>query len=228
MSEQLTFELPVLTGFGRDDFFVSDANSVAVAAIENWADWPQQRLILSGAKGAGKTHLAKIWAKAAQAKRVSATDHASWPLDNWQVSAICVEDVHAIQGDRTAQSWLFHVYNMCDQANVPLLLTGRANSKDWADSVPDLASRLASMQVVELGSPDDALMAALMVKLFEDRQLAPDTKAIQYLIPRIERSFAAVQNVVSWLDSEALKRGKPISVPLARDVLNEIENAKDS
>ena len=50
MTEQLVFDLPVETAFGRDDFFTSDANSVAVQAIENWQDWPLGKLVLVGPK----------------------------------------------------------------------------------------------------------------------------------------------------------------------------------
>ena len=220
MSEQLTFDLPTRTGVGRDDFFVSDANKAAVAGVDGWQDWPQRRMILAGPEGAGKTHLAHIWADTAGADVVNVRQFADYDLADWTLRPVCLEDLDALADNLEAQKWVFHVYNLSDQAGVPVLLTGRGLTQDWADMLPDLASRLASVNRVELGAPDDALMAAVLVKLFEDRQLAPDATVIKYLLPRIERSFAAAQDVVQRLDSEALKRSRPISVPLARSVLN--------
>ena len=42
-----------------------------------------------------------------------------------------------------------------------------------------------------MAPPDDALLRAVLVKLFSDRQLAVDESLIGYVATRIERSFAA-------------------------------------
>ena len=51
MSEQLVFDLPIKTAFGREDFYVSSSNTSAVKIIENWATWPLSKLILTGPSG---------------------------------------------------------------------------------------------------------------------------------------------------------------------------------
>jgi chromosomal replication initiation ATPase DnaA len=77
--------------------------------------------------------------------------------------------------------------------------------------------------VVELGPPDDALLRALMVKLFADRQLAVDESLLAYLMNRIERSFAAARAVVEQLDREALRLHRPVTRALAVDILGRRE-----
>ena len=72
MSQQLTFDMPSQPALGRGDFFVSPANAAAVEAIQSWHDWPQGKLILVGPKGAGKTHLAHVWAAMCDAQIVTA------------------------------------------------------------------------------------------------------------------------------------------------------------
>ena len=72
MSEQLIFDLPQKTAFGREDFFVSPSNDLAVRTIENWQDWPLGKLVLCGPKGSGKSHLAHIWAEDVGAIAVNA------------------------------------------------------------------------------------------------------------------------------------------------------------
>jgi chromosomal replication initiation ATPase DnaA len=75
------------------------------------------------------------------------------------------------------------------------------------------------LPVVTLDPPDDALLAAVLIKLFADRQLAVDERLIEFLLNRIERSFAAVQAVVAKLDSEAMRLKHPVNRTLAAEIL---------
>ena len=76
MAEQLSFDLPVRAALGREDFFVSPANAEAVAMVEGWQGWPSRKLVLTGPAGAGKTHLAHVWAGLAGA---GSSPRAIWP-----------------------------------------------------------------------------------------------------------------------------------------------------
>ena len=74
MAQQLGLALPSRVARGRDDFLVAPANAMAVAMIENWRNWHGAKLVLSGPEGAGKTHLVHVWADAAQAQIIAATN----------------------------------------------------------------------------------------------------------------------------------------------------------
>jgi hypothetical protein len=45
---------------------------------------------------------------------------------------------------------------------------------------------------------------------------------VAYVLPRLERSLAAVRQVVMALDQAALAERRPITVPLAREVLHRL------
>jgi chromosomal replication initiation ATPase DnaA len=87
--------------------------------------------------------------------------------------------------------------------------------------VPDLASRLRALPVVALTSPDDALLRAVIVKLFTDRQVAVDESLVSFLATRIERSFAAARAAVTRLDREALRLRRPITRAFAVELFRE-------
>ena len=70
-----------------------------------------------------------------------------------------------------------------------------------------------------MAPPDDALLRAVLVKLFADRQLAVDESLIGYLAMRIERSFAAAKDVVARLDDEAMRHQRPLTRALAAEIL---------
>jgi chromosomal replication initiation ATPase DnaA len=55
-----------------------------------------------------------------------------------------------------------------------------------------------------VAAPDDTLMAAVLVKLAADRQMALTPALVAYALPRMPRSLAYVQRFVAELDAEAL------------------------
>jgi len=204
---------------GRDDFFVSPANAIAVATIDTWPDWPDHRLILTGPKGSGKTHLAHVWAARASARIISARDLSSDVIPDLICDPIVIEDVPRIAKDAAAQEALFHLFNLAAAHRQSLLLTGRDAPTHWALSLPDLQSRVASVHNVAMSAPDDRLLSAVLAKLFADRQVMPKPDLIPYLISRIDRSFEAAAQVVAQLDKAALDRGVNLTRALASRIL---------
>jgi len=121
---------------------------------------------------------------------------------------------------------LFHLLNEIAEATrtpggdaAGLLLTARAPAVRWAVSLPDLASRLGALPAVGIRPPDDALRAGVMLKLFADRQLDAPADVLQFALARAGRSFADAARLVAALDSASLAGRRPITIPLAREVL---------
>jgi chromosomal replication initiation ATPase DnaA len=75
---------------------------------------------------------------------------------------------------------------------------------------------------VGIAPPDDALLAAVLVKHFADRQLRVAPEVFSYLVARMERSFAAAAAIAARLDRLALETRRPVTVKLAREVLTEM------
>ncbi len=226
MAQQLTFDLPVRPALGREDFFVSPSNAVAVSLIDAWRDWPQRKLLLCGPKGAGKSHLAQVWIANSGATRLEAGDLAAADIPALLTgcSALAIEDVDQIAGNIAAENALFHLHNLMLAEGGTLLMTARGAPLHWGLSLPDLQSRLQGTQVATLAPPDDALLAALLVKLFADHQLTVTPTLIPYLVARVERSFVAAQELVVDLDRSALATGRKVSEKLASELIEKAQN----
>jgi chromosomal replication initiation ATPase DnaA len=220
VTEQLAFSLPAKDALGREDYFVSDANALAVAAVENWPNWPLNKLILVGPSGAGKTHLAMVWAQDAGARVVSATSLVD-PVALAQ-GPLVVEDLHRITGNRDAETQAFHLHNLMQEGEHPLLVTSSMAPARMDFVVPDLKSRMSGTSVAMLEALDDMLLMALVMKMFSDRQIAIKPDLLNYVMPRLPRSFEAVRGFVETMDVRALAEKRPIGKGLARDVLAEI------
>jgi chromosomal replication initiation ATPase DnaA len=216
---QLTLAFGHEASFSRDDFLEGPSNAAALDLVERWPDWPARVVVLAGPEGSGKSHLAEIWANRAGARRLSANalDQASVPAA-LATGGLVLENV----ADPCDEVALFHLLNLANEQAASMLLTARQPPVLWAIRLPDLKSRLRALPVVELRAPDDALLRAVLVKLFADRQLAVDEGLIGYLVTRIERSFAAARAAVALLDREALRQQRPVTRALAAQMLDRI------
>ncbi|SMO65995.1 DnaA ATPase domain-containing protein [Ruegeria faecimaris] len=228
MALQLSFDLPAKTALGREDFFVSPANALAVAMISA-TSWPGNKLVLSGPAGAGKTHLAHVWAAETGGRIVQASQIKHDEVPDLAQTPIAVEDVPMIAGDMDQQKTLFHLHNLVLAEGHALLMTGRLAPNFWQLPLPDLQSRIEGAHHVALDPPDDALLGAVLAKLFVDRQLNPGPEVIAYLVKHMDRRFETAASTVALLDQLALSEKRDITRALAVRVLSaELEDAETS
>jgi chromosomal replication initiation ATPase DnaA len=213
---QLPLDLAHRPALGRDDFLVAPANEEAVAWLDRWPHWPAPALVLTGPAGSGKTHLAQVFAKRTGAAVLAPRSLvvARLPELLGSAPAAIVEDAASAH-----DAALLHLYNLLAERGGHLLLPAREPPARWGIALADLRSRLLAAPVAELQPPDDTLLAAILVKLFADRQLGVGAEVLAYLVPRLERSFDAAARIVAALDRAALAAHRPVTVPLAREVL---------
>lgn len=217
---QLALALSHAENLSREDFLPGPPNKAALAMIDRWPDWPARALAIAGPEGSGKSHLAAIWALEAGARVLSARALRAATLpEALATGALVLEDCGAGALDERA---LFHLLNLVREQDGFLLMTARRAPVLWDAALPDLASRLRAVPVVPVAVPDDEFLRAVMVKLFADRQLAPDEALVSYLLTRIGRSFAAVEAAVETLDRESLQRKRPVNRALAAELFRDL------
>jgi chromosomal replication initiation ATPase DnaA len=213
---QLLLALDHATSFARDDFLAGPSNAAALSLIDRWPDWPDRVMALVGPEGSGKTHLASIWAEAAGARVMSAhrLDHGDLPAA-LATGALVLEDLEPADIDERA---LFHLLNLAREERACVLITARVQPATVPVTILDLESRLRAVPVVTLAAPDDALLRALIVKLAADRQILLDDMVVNFLVNRIERSFASARAAVARLDEEAMRQHRPVTRALAAEL----------
>jgi hypothetical protein len=178
----------------NDAFIVTASNEMAVRRIQAFGTWPVCTMILTGPRKSGRSLFGRLFAGRA--------------------GAALIDD--AEERDETE---IFHAWNEAQARRRPLLLVADAPPPLWVVTLPDLRSRLSATPVVAFGNPDEDLIAQLIAQLLERRGIAATPELIAYLAPRVERSHHAVIALVDRLDAASLSRRRPVTVPLAREIL---------
>jgi len=190
----LPFQWPVADR--DDDFLVSDANRLAYTHFTRWSSWPVMATLLTGPRKSGRSLLARIFVRRTAGRLFDR-----------------VEDHE--------EEAIFHAWNDAQARRRPLVMIGDAPPPAWTIKLPDLASRIAATPQVAIEDPDDALIATLIAKLLQDRGIVAPPDLADFLVPRIERSYVAVQNVVDTLDRRVLADRKRMTLAAARQALSE-------
>lgn len=177
-----------------EDFLVSDANRIAVRHLENWREWPLSISVLSGPPLSGRSTLGRHFVA--------------------QSGGTMIDDA---QGQD--EQALFNAWNDAQTARRPLLLIADGPPAQWQVALPDLRSRLAAAPHVALEQPDEALARALIERSLASAGASYAADLPQWLLRRIERSYAAIAAVTRLLDEAALSSGRKISAAMAKDVL---------
>jgi chromosomal replication initiation ATPase DnaA len=212
----LPFEPQPLT---RARWIAATSNADADAALARWRSWPGHVFALVGPEGAGKSHRAQIWADEAGGAR-----HDGSVLTMEAVGALADAAGGAIALDNADRApdaaALFHLWNLVAQSHGALLLVGRHPPGEWGSTLADLFSRLASAPWAMIQAPDMTLMATMLERLSRDRQIRLTAGLVDFLLPRLERSYAGVGRFVAALDAALSEPNARLNQNLAARVLD--------
>lgn len=215
--DQLVLDLPHRPALAAEDFLISQSNRAAADIIDRWPDWPQASVVVVGPPRAGKTHLANVWRLKSGAARLEASALAEADITLASTfGALLVEDLHAGVGDERV---LFHLLNLVREHKLSMLLTSRMPAGELDVSLPDLRSRLRALPFISIAPPDEALLKAVLVKHFMDRQLVVEPHVIGYIALHMERSMEAAATIVAEIDRTAMASHRKVTRALAAQIV---------
>jgi SpoVK/Ycf46/Vps4 family AAA+-type ATPase len=188
--KQIALPLDKLRSGGPDSLIVTSSNADAIAALGASDRWPGHCAILAGPPRSGKSLMARYFAGQ---------------------GGDAVDDADALDDEA-----LFHRWNAARNDGIALLLVSTKLPSDWDVALPDLRSRLASSQLIELAEPDEELINHLILKHLRDRGTSIGPEALSYAVRRIERTYAAIEAFARDANQLALAEGSAITLPLVR------------
>ena len=209
--------------------FVRGRNAEAAAVLERLAhgEGSDRCVFLWGVAGGGRTHLLRAVVAAARARGRRATwlaapvaAEAISALDDDQI--VAMDDVQRL--DPPGQRALFNLYNRL-LAATGFLVASADVAPAHLDAPPELATRLAWGLVFEVHALDDAEKADAMRAHALARGFELPPEVVQYLLRHAPRDLHCLLALVEGLDRASMEQQRPVTVPLAREVLRSLPSA---
>ena len=214
---QSVFDFLPQKSFLQDDFIVSSSNIDAFRTVTAWPRlWENRCLIVTGEKTSGKTFLAKIWQEISHAKFID-VDKTDDLFQSNRAENIIIEDIENLLPAKEEQ--IFHIYNNILNGKGSLLITTAKPLLSLDIKTPDLRSRLSAATIVNIMQPDNELLKGIIFKQFSDMQLMVQPSVIDFLIPRIERSFEVVTAIVEQINKKSFETKRNITIPFVKEIL---------
>ena len=213
---QLLLNFNYKQNFNYDDFYVSKSNFYAFEILEKWPKWEKNILNIYGEKFCGKSHLANIFCKKNNSKKIEEKQLNDDILKELKLFEIIVLDNFK---NITEERILYALFNLIDNDNKYLLINSLAPINEIEFKLNDLKSRSKNCLFAKIDSPDDDLMFAIILKNLSDRQITIDKKLIDFIIKRIDRSYGKIAEFIYKIDELSLKKKKPIDFKIIKEIL---------
>jgi chromosomal replication initiation ATPase DnaA len=215
--EQFALEFAHEPSLALSDFIVSEANFLAFEHIVSFPNWSTPMTLLLGPAKSGKSHLGRIW-KEKSGAFIATNEIIETLAKEGGKQPILIENIDCEGFDEVG---LFHLLNQSIRDSRPLLMTATKPISAWHYKTNDVLSRARLATSFSVDTPDDAQLSQMFAKLFDDRQVKVDPKIIAYLVSRMERSSEEVVILVALMDKIAFSKGKPISLGVASEALQQ-------
>ncbi len=200
----------------KNDFFVSDCNFYAYNLLLSWPNWEKKILNIYGERYSGKTHLIEIFLKKNKGLIIEPGNLKNFDFDEIKFHEnIILENIE----QNTDENLLYSLIDTIEKHNKFLILTSNKSLNNLKINLKDLNSRLKNCLSAEIHKPDDILVQALIAKNLADYQITIDSKLIDFISKRINRSYSKIREFVCTIDEISLKKKKPINMKIIKDIL---------
>lgn len=223
MADSKQLSLPISWAFSRNisDFVVSDCNRYSFEWLEKWPFKIQDNFVcLVGEKGAGKTHMAHIWADRLGAEIIKSSDI----LDKWydiasienQQKYFVLDDADELNDDIL----LFYIYNTIKEKNAYLLMTAKNYPNKWNLKFEDIKSRISTISIIRIQKPNENATHSIIEKMLLQRGVQVKSNVIEYMANRIERSYESINYWIDQIDSKLIDKKSKLSIQFVKEILN--------
>lgn len=227
MHPQLTLSLESASTASIENFYISESNAIAIAAVTAVAtdQSDDSQIFVHGQAGSGKTHLAMAaCALASEAgyraaylpSELLVQPEALAGLEQYQ--CVCVDQFDLIEA-HVETDW-FHCINRCREAKTRLLFFSRKTVDELQLALPDLRTRLSWGATYKLSPLTESELAPALMQIMNSRGLTASTEVVQYILKRQSRDIATLTTLVRKIEQQTLTLGRALTIPLVREIID--------
>jgi len=192
--KQIPLPLVDLNEREQDELLITDCNEAVFDHISNMKG-SQQRLLLIGPLHSGKNLMGRYFEQ-------------------------CNDGLFIKNADTLSDEKLFFLWNQAHGNDVPLLMTTLYEPALWDIKLPDLQSRIASMDMIMMPMPDDALVSQLIQQKLRRFNASISMQALSYAVKRIERDYEYLHEFMDACIIMSKEQNVIVQLQHVKDILN--------
>ncbi|MEM6947359.1 MAG: hypothetical protein AAF486_04645 [Pseudomonadota bacterium] len=202
----------------------ASANQAAIDFLKRVGDWPVATACLIGPPRSGRSTLARAWAHSQGGLCLTPQTllGQAEPLGGSE-RALAVDPAD----EGLPETVLLGLINQAGERGGRLLLTASAPPLAWPVESRDLASRLVSLPLAEIESPDRETVGIRLYSLLKRHFEAPPMDVVRYLEQRLQRTYEDIEACAMRL-AGAVGSGQALTVLLASRILAEMYGPEDT
>lgn len=203
------------------DLLVTSANEATVSVLREPDGWPFPVICVVGPRRSGLTALAKAWCREFDGTYLTARELSGMKAKQLTAlggACVAVDDADQVRREET----LLTLINAATAEGGRVVLTSRHGAGLWRVGSADLQSRLNALPVLEIDEPDETMFKARLEASAARYFMKLEPEVTKYLFPRLELTYEAIETFIERLNEKVTLTGRAPSVPLAREVLEEL------
>lgn len=212
-----------------ENFYVADANHVAVTALQQYPLQDDELFFyLWGESGSGITHLLEAVQNAADTLSIQYLPLAELVTYSpeeiiegmEQLDLICIDDIDVISGNPQWEEAIFHLFNRCRNSQSRLLIGSHQSPRNLPLNLADLQSRLQWGTVFHIQSLNDNYKQQAIQFRAQRLGMELSDDVANYLLQRVGRSSTELFDLIKRLDHASLSEQRKLTIPFVKKILS--------
>jgi chromosomal replication initiator protein len=139
------------------------------------------------------------------------------------VDVLLIDDIQSLQGREQTQEEFFHTFNALHDSGKQIVICSDRPPKAIATLEDRLRSRFEMGLITDIQPPDlETRIAILRKRVQYDAYQVHDTEVLSFIASRVSTNVRALEGALTRVMAHASISGRPVSVELAQEVLQDL------
>lgn len=145
-----------------------------------------------------------------------------------ETDVLLIDDIQFLAGKEQTQEEFFHTFNTLYEAGKQVVISSDRSPKEISPLEGRLRSRFEWGLITDIQPPDLETRIAILRKKAQIQQLSVPNEVLEFIASRIKSNIRELEGALNRVKHYSTLTGRPITLPLAKEVLKNIYSEADN
>jgi chromosomal replication initiator protein len=145
-----------------------------------------------------------------------------------ETDVLLIDDIQFLAGKEQTQEEFFHTFNTLYEAGKQIVISSDRSPKEISPLEGRLRSRFEWGLITDIQPPDLETRIAILRKKAQIQQLSVPNEVLEFIASRIKSNIRELEGALNRVKHYSTLTGRPITLPLAEEVLKNIYSEADN